>query len=490
MKRLLLVLAALLVLGLAAAGAAGWWAWRQVERPYRGFPGEAATVVVEPGTPSVHILDQLAEGGVIADARLARVYMKLALGDPPLQAGEYRFEGAQPLPAVLDKLVRGDVVDHAVTVVEGLTLEETAEALAAAGFGDLDAFLAAMRDPAAIADLDPEAETLEGYLFPSTYRFRRGTTEAEIVETMVGTFRQTWEREIVPLLDGDGQGGEREKIDEGGRLGAAGEGEAGGAAAGAAAPDAGAARAGTAAGEDAPGASVPASGAAAKPSPEGTTAGREATGAAAGERAGGRASSAAGAETSIEPPAVPAPDASTAPGDAADRPPNEPVAAPPRRRPALGVRELVTLASLVEEEAKIESERPAIAAVYANRLERGMGLYADPTVIYALKKEGRWDGNITRQDLRMDSPYNTYRHAGLPPGPIASPGLASLKAAARPADTTALYFVSRNDGSHVFADTLAEHNRNVDHWQRRYWREQRKRQAAAPRADERQVDRD
>jgi cell division protein YceG involved in septum cleavage len=500
MKRLLLVLAALLVLGLAAAGAAGWWAWRQVERPYRGFPGAAATVVVEPGTPSVHILDQLAAGGVIADARLARVYMKLALGDPPLQAGEYRFEGAQPLPAVLDKLVRGDVVDHAVTVVEGLTLEETAQALAAAGFGDLDAFLAAMRDPAAIADLDPEAETLEGYLFPSTYRFRRGTTEAEIVETMVGTFRQTWEREIVPLLEEDGQSGsegeiEGEQIDEGGRLGAAGGGggEAGGAAAGAAAPDAGDARTGAAPGGDAPAAPAAAPGAATRPSSERPTAGREATRPAAGERAG-RASSATGAEPATEPPAAPAPDGWPAPADpavaAADRPPNEPVADPPRRRPARSVRELVTLASLVEEEAKIEGERPAIAAVYANRLERGMGLYADPTVIYALKKEGRWDGNITRQDLRMDSPYNTYRHAGLPPGPIASPGLASLKAAARPADTTALYFVSRNDGTHVFADTLAEHNRNVDRWQRQYWREQRKRQAAAPRADERQVDRD
>jgi UPF0755 protein len=120
-----------------------------------------------------------------------------------------------------------------------------------------------------------------------------------------------------------------------------------------------------------------------------------------------------------------------------------------------------------------------------------MGLYADPTVIFALKQEGRWDGNIRREDLRMDSPYNTYRHAGLPPGPIASPGLASLEAAARPADITSLYFVSRNDGSHVFADTLAEHNRNVDRWQRRYWREQRRREAAAaPRSEERQVDRE
>jgi UPF0755 protein len=138
------------------------------------------------------------------------------------------------------------------------------------------------------------------------------------------------------------------------------------------------------------------------------------------------------------------------------------------------VRELVTLASIVEKEARLAAERPLIAAVYANRLERGMGLYADPTVIYALKKAGRWDGNIRRADLALDSPYNTYRHAGLPPGPIASPGAGSLRAAAAPADVPHLYFVGRNDGSHVFATTLQEHNRNVHQWQRLYWRERRR----------------
>jgi UPF0755 protein len=341
MKRLLVWLAALLVLGLAAAGAAGWWAWRQVERPHRGFPGDAAMVVVEPGTPSVHILDQLERRGVIADARLARLYLKLVLRDPPLQAGEYRFEGAAALPRVLDKLVRGDVVDHAVTIVEGLTLEETAEALAGAGFGDLEALLAAMRDPAPIADLDPEAPDLEGYLFPETYTFAKGTPPAEVVQTLVETFRARWREEVAPRA------------------------------------------------------------------------------------AGG------------------------------------------------GVRELVTLASIVEKEAKIPGERPTIAGVYRNRLDRGIGLFADPTVIYALKRQGRWDGNLRRRDLQMDSPYNTYRYAGLPPGPICSPGLASLLAAARPSPVDYLYFVSRNDGTHVFAATVAEHNANVERWQRRFWRERR-----------------
>ncbi len=141
--------------------------------------------------------------------------------------------------------------------------------------------------------------------------------------------------------------------------------------------------------------------------------------------------------------------------------------------PGRSVRQVVTLASIVEKEAQVASERPLIAAVYRNRLDRGIGLAADPTVIYALKRLGRWNGNIRRDDLRMQSPYNTYRYAGLPPGPICSPGLASLRAAAAPAAVPYLYFVSRNDGTHVFAETLQEHNRNVNTWQRQYWRDRR-----------------
>jgi UPF0755 protein len=134
----------------------------------------------------------------------------------------------------------------------------------------------------------------------------------------------------------------------------------------------------------------------------------------------------------------------------------------------LSVRELVTLASIVEKETGKAEERPLVAAVYANRLKIGMGLQCDPTVIYALEREGRFNGNLTREDLHnYDSPYNTYRYAGLPPGPIAAPGKASLEAAANPADASYLYFVSRNDGSHAFATTLEEHNRNVFQFQKK-----------------------
>jgi UPF0755 protein len=139
----------------------------------------------------------------------------------------------------------------------------------------------------------------------------------------------------------------------------------------------------------------------------------------------------------------------------------------------LTVRQAVTLASLVEKETAISEERPLVAAVYLNRQKLGMPMQADPTVIYALQKAGRYDGNLRREDLQFDSPYNTYRYPGLPPGPIAAPGKASLEAAVNPAPVDYLYFVSRNDGSHVFARTLEEHNRNVQEWQIKFFRERR-----------------
>jgi len=136
----------------------------------------------------------------------------------------------------------------------------------------------------------------------------------------------------------------------------------------------------------------------------------------------------------------------------------------------LTTRQVVTLASLVEKETAQAQERPIVAAVYRNRLKIGMALQADPTVVYAMQRAGTYNGNIRRDDLALDSPYNTYRYPGLPPGPIASPGAASIEAALQPASVSYLYFVSRNDGSHVFADSLAEHNRNVREYQVLYFR--------------------
>jgi UPF0755 protein len=132
----------------------------------------------------------------------------------------------------------------------------------------------------------------------------------------------------------------------------------------------------------------------------------------------------------------------------------------------LTLRQVVTLASLVELETARGEERPRIAAVFLNRLRRRMLLQTDPTVIYALRLRGGYDGNIRKGDLSLDSPYNTYKYAGLPPGPIASPGRESLVAVLQPADVKDLYFVSRNDGSHEFSETLAQHERAVDRYQR------------------------
>jgi UPF0755 protein len=341
----------LLLLGVAL-GAAGYLYWT-LKHPYKGFPEAERIVTVEPGMRAAPILSRLEAQGVLANAALTRLYLIYVLRNPPIQAGDYLFHGPATAEQVLRKLIRGEVISHRVTLVEGLTLEETADVLVQAGFGQRENFLGLLRSPELIKDLDPQATDLEGYLFPETYTFTRRTPEREVVKTLVKTFRGRFEKDIRPLL----------------------------------------------------------------------------------------------------------------------------VAHPTPR----SVRELLTLASIVEKEAKLDAERPLIAAVYQNRLDRRIGLAADPTVIFAMKKAGTWNGNIRKDDLRIDSPYNTYRYAGLPPGPICSPGIGSLKAAAVPANVPYLYFVSRNNGSHVFAQTYAEHSHNVDVWQRQYFRnkrEQERRDAA------------
>jgi len=340
-RRVAIGLGILLLLLLVPAGQLAW-SWWKLQQPYKGYAEPEKLVTVKPGTAASQVLLNLEKEGVLADGKLARTYLIYFLGDPKIQAGEYLFRGHLTTSQVLRMLVRGQVVSRFVTIVEGLTLEEIADQLAREGLGRREVFLDLMRAPRLISDFDPDAPDLEGYLFPETYNFASGTSEREIVEAFVHTFRRRFERDVRPLL--------------------------------------------------------------------------------------------------------------------ANGPPGR------------SVRQVVTLASIVEKEAKIPSERPLIAAVYRNRLAKGIGLAADPTVIYALKRLGRWHGNLRREDLRMDSPYNTYRWAGLPPGPICSPGLASLVAAAQPADVPYLYFVGRNDGTHVFAETLAEHNRNVEIWQRQYWR--------------------
>ncbi|MCH9651112.1 MAG: endolytic transglycosylase MltG [Deltaproteobacteria bacterium] len=351
LRRILTIsLGMMALVALIAAGVGYFWVQRTLETPFKAYDEPETVVQVKTGSGAAQILRQLQEAGVILDHRMGRLYLEHKMGNPSLQAGEYRFTEPMTLHQALEKLIRGEVVTYGVTLIEGLTAEETAAHLMAEGFGDREVFREIMSSPELIADLDPSANNLEGYLFPDTYRFPRDTSEKVIVRTMVETFRRRWQEQVEPLR-------------------------------------------------------------------------------ASGSNA------------------------------------------------AFTVREIVTLASIVEKEAQVDEERPVIAGVYSNRLARGIALYADPTVIFALRLQGRWNGNLRRADLQMDSPYNTYRYPGLPPGPIASSGLASLQAAADPAAVPYLYFVSRNDGTHVFAETLAEHNRNVNEWQKRYWRQRLSRQA-------------
>ena len=140
----------------------------------------------------------------------------------------------------------------------------------------------------------------------------------------------------------------------------------------------------------------------------------------------------------------------------------------------MDARRIVTLASIVEKETGLAEERPLIASVFWNRLERGMPLQSDPTIIYGLKQQDRFDGNLRREDLGLESPYNTYRFPGLPPGPIASPGQAAIDAVLSPPETNYLYFVSKNDGSHHFSTTLRDHTNAVRRYQIDYFRQRRR----------------
>ncbi|MBY0291709.1 MAG: endolytic transglycosylase MltG [Alphaproteobacteria bacterium] len=135
--------------------------------------------------------------------------------------------------------------------------------------------------------------------------------------------------------------------------------------------------------------------------------------------------------------------------------------------PLRSPKDLLILASIVEKETSFPQERPLVAAVFLNRLQQGMPLQADPTVIYAFTQgKGELGRDLSRQDLSVDSPYNTYRNLSLPPSPIANPGIASLKAAANPADVSYIYFVANGSGGHIFATTLQEHQKNHTEWRR------------------------
>jgi UPF0755 protein len=343
MKKILTWSVILLLVVAAAAAVAARSVWTRIHEPYKGYAGSEQFVTIPPGAGAAEIRQRLLDAKVIRDDFTLRAALRWTGNARALKAGEYRFDREMSAVEVLDKLTAGDIYTRRITFPEGLTIEEMARLYESREFGAAKDFVQAARNARLIADLDPDAPDLEGYLFPETYPIPRQWGADRLIAAMVDRFKTTYTEDL------------RTKA----------------------------------------------------------------------------------------------------------------------RDQGLTTRQVVTLASLVEKETAKDEERPLVAAVYRNRMRIGMGMQADPTVVYALQKAGRYDGNIRREDLGFDSPYNTYKYGGLPPGPIAAPGRAALEATLSPADAQYLYFVSRNDGSHVFATTLAEHNANVKEYQILYFRRQR-----------------
>lgn len=318
---------------IALTAAAGWLAWALL-MPVEP-PGQTI-VLLRPGYSTRHIAAELQKAGVIRSQR-AFILWHYYHPSRSLKAGEYLFEKPANIINIQKRLRRGDVYFHTVVVPEGYTMFDIARAIEAAGLGPADDFLKVARsETSLVADIDPQAHSLEGYLFPDTYQFSRMMSMQEMAATMVRQFRQVANQ--IGLTS--------------------------------------------------------------SASPDSTT-------------------------------------------------------------PGYSLHEVVTMASIVEKETAVSEERPMVASVYYNRLEKHIALDADPSIIYAELIEGTYQGALHHADMQFTSAYNTYRHAGLPPGPIANPGRSALEAAMHPAQTDYYYFVADAQGHHRFARTMEEHNKNV-----------------------------
>jgi UPF0755 protein len=307
---------------LAALGTGMWLSW-SLFTPLTP-PGDTF-VLLRPGYGTRRIATELQNAGVIRSRRAFEIWHYFNRGKS-LKAGEYLFDKAGDIGQVHDRLVRGDIYVHTVVIPEGFTMFDIANAIQQAGLGSRDEFLRLAKSSTdLIKDLDPEAQSLEGYLFPDTYEFTRSQNLRDIASDMVKRFRR--QAAAIGLSD--------------------------------------------------------------------------------------------------------------------------------------DVHRIVTMASIVEKETAVASERPMVASVYYNRLDKRIALDADPSIIYAKLLDGTYDGGLHHGDTQISSPYNTYRHAGLPPGPIANPGRSALEAAMHPASSDYFYFVSDGNGHHRFAHSLEEHNHNV-----------------------------
>jgi UPF0755 protein len=282
--------------------------------------------------------DGLLEAGTLFGPRTWVLYARLRGLDRQVKSGEFELSAAMSPVEILQKIVSGEVKTYAVTLPPGLHAWEIAERLEGVGIVDAGPFVERVLDPDFARELGVEADSLEGYLFPETYRFRRHTTAEGVVRRMVEQFWAAWTDEDRARLEA-------------------------------------------------------------------------------------------------------------------------------YRFP---LHQVVTLASIVEKETGVAAERPRIAAVFDNRLQKRMRLQSDPTVIYGiLATQGSFDGNIRRRDLEADTPYNTYTRGGFPAGPIASPSMQSIRAVLGPEDVDYLYFVSKNDGTHHFSVAHRDHINAVNKYQKR-----------------------
>ncbi|MEW6668562.1 MAG: endolytic transglycosylase MltG [Thermodesulfobacteriota bacterium] len=328
-RRIVLISIGLLfVVGVFLAMALGLFL---VSPAQKGAP--AQVVIVREGQSPRELADDLEQKGIVSSSRLFLFWTRLLGYGKMIRAGEYSLSPDMSPMTILEKLIRGLVITYPITIPEGFTRLQIAELLAQRGLVDKETFLSLTRDPAVLKKYAVSGPNLEGYLFPDTYHFARGTLAQTVVDTMVKRFFQM----VLPS---------KEAVEKSG----------------------------------------------------------------------------------------------------------------------MKMEEVITLASIVEKETGRAEERPLIASVFLNRLKKGMRLDSDPTVIYGIEN---FDGDLKKHDLTRETPYNTYVIPGLTPGPIANPGLASIRAVLFPAKTRYLYFVAKNDGSHHFSRTLAEHNRAVNTYQRK-----------------------
>ena len=324
----------------AVAGGLAWYQtiqWAEAPLSSESEHPPSKIVMIPEGAPFQQVAAMLEQQRVIK-SRSAFLWLgKSQEAERKIHPGEYEVNAAMPPADILSKLVTGRVVLHAVTIPEGYTISQIAEAFAEQGITDKQEFIRLAHDKSFMKSLGIVAESLEGYLYPDTYRFPRATAAKVVIKTMVEQLQHVLTAEM--------------------QLRA----------------------------------------------------------------------------TEL----------------------------------TLTMHQVLTLASVIEKETGSGDERPHIASVFHNRLKKKIPLQSDPTVIYGLQN---FDGNLRKKDLSHPSPYNTYRWAGLPPGPIASPGAQSIRAALYPAVTQDLYFVSRNDGTHQFSATLIEHNNAVERYQKRPFR--------------------